>query len=37
VKKPIEGEAARWIAISAGEYVALSRSYMKEGVASRIP
>jgi carbonic anhydrase/acetyltransferase-like protein (isoleucine patch superfamily) len=37
VKKSIEGEAARWIDISAREYVALSRSYMEEGVDSRIP
>ncbi len=36
VKKSIEGEAARWIDGSAAEYVALSRSYMKEGVVSRI-
>ncbi len=27
VKKPIEGEAAKWIEISAGEYVKLSRLY----------
>ena len=37
VKKALEGEAARWIDISAREYVALSRSYMEEGVDSRIP
>jgi carbonic anhydrase/acetyltransferase-like protein (isoleucine patch superfamily) len=37
VKKPLDGEAARWIDGSAAEYVALSRSYMKEGVDSRIP
>src|SRR5579884_1454397 len=37
VKKPLDGEAARWIDGSAAEYVALSRSYMKEGVGSRIP
>lgn len=30
VKKPIEGEAATWIEISADEYVKLSRSYMNE-------
>lgn len=28
VKKPLEGEAAKWIEISADEYVKLSRSYM---------
>lgn len=28
VKKPLEGEAAKWIEISAEEYVKLSRSYM---------
>ncbi len=32
VKKPIEGEAAQWIAVSAGEYVKLSRSYMDAGL-----
>ena len=32
VKKPIEGEAAKWIEISAGEYVRLSRSYLAHGV-----
>jgi carbonic anhydrase/acetyltransferase-like protein (isoleucine patch superfamily) len=37
VKKPLDGEAAVWIDKSADEYVALSRSYMKEGVGSRIP
>ncbi|MDQ2872317.1 MAG: gamma carbonic anhydrase family protein [Candidatus Eremiobacteraeota bacterium] len=30
VKKPIEGEAATWIAVSAEEYVKLSRSYLAE-------
>lgn len=30
VKKPIEGEAAGWIAVSAGEYVKLSRSYLAQ-------
>jgi carbonic anhydrase/acetyltransferase-like protein (isoleucine patch superfamily) len=30
VKKPIEGEAAKWIEISADEYVKLSRSYLKK-------
>lgn len=28
VKKPLEGEAAKWIEISADEYVKLSRSYI---------
>lgn len=37
VKKLLEGEAARWVDASAAEYVALSRSYMEEGIASRIP
>lgn len=32
VKKPLEGEAAHWIEIAAEEYVALSRSYLKEGI-----
>lgn len=31
VKKPIEGEAAKWIEIAAHEYVELSRSYLAEG------
>ncbi len=30
VKKPIEGEAAKWIEISADEYVKLSRSYLAQ-------
>jgi carbonic anhydrase/acetyltransferase-like protein (isoleucine patch superfamily) len=30
VKKPIEGEAAVWIEMSADEYVKLSRSYLAE-------
>lgn len=34
VKKPIEGEAAKWIEISAGEYVSLSRSYVEQGISS---
>lgn len=29
VKKPIDGDAARWIEIAAAEYVTLSRSYLK--------
>lgn len=37
VKKPLDGEAKHWIDKSAGEYVALSRAYMDEGVGSRIP
>ncbi|HEY9179174.1 MAG TPA: gamma carbonic anhydrase family protein [Candidatus Baltobacteraceae bacterium] len=36
VKKPLDGEAAKWIDGSAAEYVALSRSYMEDGIASRI-
>jgi carbonic anhydrase/acetyltransferase-like protein (isoleucine patch superfamily) len=34
VKKPIEGEAASWIEISAGEYVKLSRSYLAESIGA---
>ena len=34
VKKQLEGEAAQWIAISASEYVALSRSYLEQGTGS---
>jgi carbonic anhydrase/acetyltransferase-like protein (isoleucine patch superfamily) len=37
VKKELAGEAARWIDISAREYVALSRTYMEQGLDSRIP
>lgn len=36
VKKPLDGEAAKWIDGSAAEYVTLSRSYMEEGIGSRI-
>ncbi|MGA8325561.1 MAG: gamma carbonic anhydrase family protein [Candidatus Cybelea sp.] len=32
VKKPLEGEAAAWIEISADEYVKLSRSYLRENI-----
>jgi carbonic anhydrase/acetyltransferase-like protein (isoleucine patch superfamily) len=32
VKKAIDGEAAEWIAISANEYVKLSRSYLAENI-----
>ncbi|MFN2449838.1 MAG: gamma carbonic anhydrase family protein [Candidatus Baltobacteraceae bacterium] len=32
VKKAIEGEAANWIAISADEYVKLSRTYLDAGL-----
>jgi carbonic anhydrase/acetyltransferase-like protein (isoleucine patch superfamily) len=32
VKKPIEGEAAKWIEISAGEYTKLTRSYLDQGL-----
>lgn len=34
VKKQLEGEAAHWIDISASEYVALSRSYLEQGIGS---
>lgn len=34
VKKPIEGEAASWIEISAAEYVKLSRSYLAENIGA---
>ncbi len=34
VKKQLEGEAAHWIEISASEYVALSRSYLEQGIGS---
>jgi carbonic anhydrase/acetyltransferase-like protein (isoleucine patch superfamily) len=37
VKKTLDGPAAKWIDGSAAEYVALSRSYMEQGVDSRIP
>ncbi|HEV3154245.1 MAG TPA: gamma carbonic anhydrase family protein [Candidatus Baltobacteraceae bacterium] len=32
VKKPIAGEAATWIEISAQEYVHLSRAYIEQGI-----
>ena len=32
IKKPIEGEAAKWIEIAADEYVHLSRSYRAQGI-----
>jgi carbonic anhydrase/acetyltransferase-like protein (isoleucine patch superfamily) len=32
VKKAIEGAAAGWIEVAAGEYVALSRSYLSERI-----
>ncbi|MBV8531677.1 MAG: gamma carbonic anhydrase family protein [Candidatus Eremiobacteraeota bacterium] len=34
VKKPLEGEAASWIEISADEYVKLSRFYLAQGIGS---
>ncbi|HEY9086017.1 MAG TPA: gamma carbonic anhydrase family protein [Candidatus Tyrphobacter sp.] len=34
VRKPLEGEAARWIDVAAEEYVKLSRSYLAEGFGS---
>ncbi|MBV8244642.1 MAG: gamma carbonic anhydrase family protein [Candidatus Eremiobacteraeota bacterium] len=30
VKKPLEGEAAQWIAVAAQEYVKLSRAYLRD-------
>jgi carbonic anhydrase/acetyltransferase-like protein (isoleucine patch superfamily) len=35
VKKTIEGEAAKWIEISAREYVRLSRSYLARGAEDK--
>ncbi|MHB8178963.1 MAG: gamma carbonic anhydrase family protein [Vulcanimicrobiaceae bacterium] len=32
VTKPLEGGAATWIEVAADEYVALSRSYLAEGI-----
>jgi carbonic anhydrase/acetyltransferase-like protein (isoleucine patch superfamily) len=32
VKKPVEGEAAAWIEISADEYVKLSRTYLAQSI-----
>ena len=32
IKKPIEGEAAKWIKIAADEYVELSRVYREQGI-----
>jgi len=34
VKKAIEGEAAQWIEISAGEYVKLSRMYLAQSIGA---
>lgn len=34
VKKPIDGPAASWIEISAGEYVKLSRSYLAQKIGT---
>jgi carbonic anhydrase/acetyltransferase-like protein (isoleucine patch superfamily) len=34
VKKPIEGEAAHWIDVSAEEYVKLSRSYLSQNIGN---
>ena len=34
VKKPLQGEAAKWIDISAQEYVKLSRSYLSEDIGT---
>lgn len=32
VRKPLEGEAARWVELGAKHYVALSRSYLAQGI-----
>jgi len=37
VKKAIEGEAKKWIAIAAEEYVHLSRTYIEEGIDAARP
>ncbi len=37
VKKQIEGEAAKWVEHAAGEYVALSRSYLAAGIGAARP
>jgi carbonic anhydrase/acetyltransferase-like protein (isoleucine patch superfamily) len=37
VKKPIEGEAARWIESGAQEYVHLTRIYKEEGIDGTRP
>jgi carbonic anhydrase/acetyltransferase-like protein (isoleucine patch superfamily) len=37
VKKPIDGEAQKWIAIAAEEYVHLSRTYIEEGIDAARP
>ena len=34
VKKPLEGESAQWIEISAAEYVGLSRSYLAQSIGT---
>ncbi|MBV9232902.1 MAG: gamma carbonic anhydrase family protein [Candidatus Eremiobacteraeota bacterium] len=34
VKKALEGEAAEWIDVSAGVYVALSRSYLEQDIGA---
>lgn len=34
VKKTLDGEAATWIAISAGEYVKLSRAYLAQSIGA---
>jgi carbonic anhydrase/acetyltransferase-like protein (isoleucine patch superfamily) len=34
VKKTLEGEAAHWVEISAGEYVKLSRSYLAQSIGA---
>jgi carbonic anhydrase/acetyltransferase-like protein (isoleucine patch superfamily) len=34
VKKPIEGDAARWIELAAERYVRLSRNYLAQGLGS---
>jgi carbonic anhydrase/acetyltransferase-like protein (isoleucine patch superfamily) len=37
VKKPIEGEAGKWLSIAAEEYVHLTREYKAEGVDAARP
>lgn len=34
VKKAVDGPAAEWVAISAGEYVKLSRSYLAQSIGA---
>lgn len=34
IKKALEGQAALWVSLSAGEYVKLSRSYLAQSIGS---